>query len=500
MNRARALALLLCLCFAARPALADDKPVFQEQFITLAGNADFVTAADFNGDGFDDLAVMLQDRIHFYYQKDGKYPAAASETIFPGKTTVMVDFEDMNRDGAVDIVVMSSIGCYYLKNENGKFNVKFNPLARFVPDLRPTTQGRFPWLDFAGDFNGDGFPDFWGLENGMLMFYYGSEGAMVKGGPIELDSDTEWLLQTQPSPLQSSIHYNFQYGGLFFRDFNRDGRPDLAYLLRNKVVVYPQSENGRFDGNRRDIFRMPDGAKVESLEKFLATEPLFEDVNGDGFIDLVRTWSQEGVVKVYYGSDDNDCYQNAAQVIKEKGWIYETHLIDLNGDGRKDLFTLQTGNVSWSDALKIFLSRETEVYAEVYFNRKAADGAPFSDKHDYIEKFTNPMTFKVGYTGILEAYTRIFINASTDFNNDGKCDLFAMTDDLQVSLYRGGGGKREFYAGKPDWNYTVPTAESYNSVLETLRDLNGDGRKDFVLHYRAPEGKDDQIVVFQSLP
>ncbi|MFC1587160.1 FG-GAP repeat domain-containing protein [Planctomycetota bacterium] len=502
----RTAAVLILLLLVAIPVLGKPLPVadigFTEQLINTGGNLDYLSYLDITGDGRKDLVLLRRDRIQIYYQKpDRSFPAKPDETLFPGKRMILLDFQDMNANGKVDIVICSPRAVYFLEYDGVRISKKPQLLARTKVDLRPPTEGSFPWVDFVRDFNNDGKPDFWLPVDDGIVFFYGAGGGddfnvFEQSAVFELEHDTDWALQYTNSRFQTTINYNFLFGKLLFMDFTGNGKIDMVYLLADKIFVYPLDGQGRFGKKNRTGYDLPTEQGRTDIIRFV---PLgVADLNGDGLIDIIKTFGDDGMVKIYLGRDKKFSFNRAVQAIREKGWIYSTQLIDLDGDGRLDLFTLQTGVVNWRKALRIFMSGKTTIYAQVYLNRSKRGKTIFSEHHDYIEAFTNPLVFEIDISGVKNTDTRIFINAWYDFNNDGKKDIFALSDDRQVSIYFAA-DRKGFYGNKPDFNLTIHDASPYNKVREYIGDLDGDGRQDFMLHFQNDPGEMDVVGIYFSV-
>lgn len=116
-------------------------------------------------------------------------------------------------------------------------------------------------------------------------------------------------------------------------DVNGDGRDDIVWNStgnRHRVVVGLGSRSGQFLFGRRQ--QHPD-ADSSSYETHLA------DINGDGREDIVwNSISNNNRVSIGLGTDTGQFIFKSRQVHAIKGWSgYATHIADVDGDGLDDV-------------------------------------------------------------------------------------------------------------------------------------------------------------------
>jgi hypothetical protein len=175
-----------------------------------------VATGDFNGDGIPDLAVThyFEDGTPpsiFLGKGDGTFTAAPlpSFTLAYFPTSIMV--ADFNGDGILDLAFSDLNGVEIaLGNGNGTFNeTPASPIP--VPNELYSLQ--------AGDFNQDGKPDLAGLDN------YSDQIVLLEG------AGNGTFAVTTTTPVVSTVFVGpFQIAAA---DFNADGVPDLAMLTKN---------------------------------------------------------------------------------------------------------------------------------------------------------------------------------------------------------------------------------------------------------------------------
>lgn len=304
---------------------------------------------DFNGDGFDDLAV-----------------AAPNE-----------DVDGAANAGAVHVIYGSAGGLRVFGNQRWTQN------SPGVPEVAEDFD-RFGSSLAWGDFNGDGFSDLAigaPLEDvqiagdtipdaGCVIILYGSSGGLTSAGAQLFSQNSIAIIGT--------AQIGDQFGwSLAAGDFNGDGRDDLAIgiigedLFNNNIVapdagavavLYGSATGLSGFGNQlwtQDSFGVPD--RAENGDRFgyaLATG----DFDGDGFADLAIGVPGEdvavvngfgvapdaGAVNVIYGSATRLngsgaqlWTQNSPAIaqVADPGDMFGFALAagDFNGDGRDDL-------------------------------------------------------------------------------------------------------------------------------------------------------------------
>lgn len=232
--------------------------------------ADSLCVADFDADGYADLAVEGVSGTYVYGGgADGIEPTLVVE--LPGR---LRSCGDVNEDGRADIVVGSSY-----------FPGHTTSLVETTAVMFPSRMGYF-----VGDVNGDGFADFSAGGVNNALFAYGRAGGLEDPVPM----------MGVAGGIQS-----FDYQALGLADLNGDGYSDL--------VMGDAQSDARFPGVVAYSLGGPAGigprvgltVTCQNLCSRRGSAVSYGfDLNGDGFGDAAVGANEEEGVFVFFGNED----------------------------------------------------------------------------------------------------------------------------------------------------------------------------------------------------
>jgi hypothetical protein len=299
---------------AAQPAQAQAANCPNFQFLTYADTPAMFgrpTVGDFNGDGKPDIAlldgspstilVMLGDGTGGFVQAGPATSTGVTSAQFP----VTADF---NRDGKLDLAVVSSAGevVTLLGNGAGGFAPASTPIANAGSKV------------IVSDVDLDGNPDLVALSSAGVRILRGDgSGSFSVGALLNLG----------------------QGGDMAVADFNVDGRPDIVRRI-SEITVYFGDGLGGFAPSS---FTTP--------TQFRSMPYLFTaDFDLDGKPDVWQWYSYSDRFEVRLGTgvwfgDGIGAFPHSTGLGWVEGW--GMGVADFNGDGRPDVAsaTLKSGFV-----------------------------------------------------------------------------------------------------------------------------------------------------------
>ncbi len=230
-----------------------------------------ITAGDFNGDGYKDLAVadLAVDKVGIFIN-NGNGTFAAQVTYTVGDQPYDVQTGDFNNDGYLDLVT-SNTGTsdnlsVLLGNGNGTFQAQ--------KTISPATAGADQRAVALTDLNHDGYLDMVSAASSSLtlqVFLGNGNGTFQTSVSYAMDSATSWT------------------NGVTAEDVNGDGHKDLIGVGgTNPVNVLLNNGNGTFA--TRITYGTGTGTPWKSV---------VADFTGDGAMDIVTNNQGTGTIGLF---------------------------------------------------------------------------------------------------------------------------------------------------------------------------------------------------------
>ena len=377
--------------------------------------ASAVTAADLNKDGNGDLVVTnsvltTSGSVSVLLgNADGTFKTAVSYPT-PGQGTVAAVIDDVNGDGKLDIIAVSSALAnsggvdqqisVLLGNGDGTFQAAKSFTVPALPGS--TTEYSTPIGNLiTADLRGTGKKDI--ITDIGEVFLGNGDGTFT---PVATPS-----FPYQADSSSSTGPY------LAAGDLNKDGKLDLV-VGSGTLSTYFGNGDGTFSA----------GATYASIGNY--GEVTASDLDGDGNLDIYNGLANGGVY-VGDGDDPNLAYAlmgygdgtfAGAPYVTGTG-IYSaytgTNLGDVNGDGLPDLIALgSSSNNVQNSTFTVYLGSKKGIFTP---------GATINI----------PASFSLNSTTISGSTLSIQGYAVADLNSDGKADLMFITSGASTLSYSG---------------------------------------------------------------
>lgn len=301
---------------------------------TVDSGSDAITAADFNNDGYTDLAISSTSGAVSIYLATGSSSGALqlNQTLNLSSTfnlPTAIASGDFNKDGLSDLAVISGgVLNVFLNSGAGSFSS--------TPDF-VSGQASAPYTGIAvADFNKDGYPDIAVCHPPISGDVTVPAGVDIYTNNAQSSLGFTKTSYTVQGAFASNASSNFEVAT---GDFNGDGYPDLAVLNEGNSTM--------------DVLINQNGAFPSESSYAVVGEPVgiaTADFNKDGYDDIAITGvagGPSGGTDIFFGSPTG-ALTSVSNLPNAYG--YSIAAADLNGDGNPDLMVAFQSVASFIDS------------------------------------------------------------------------------------------------------------------------------------------------------
>lgn len=478
----------LAALLVASAALAQG-PQFTEARIDIHEKVDSSVLADVDGDGLVDIVVQVGRRIDAYRLQPNSTYAPPVSVELP-KRAFLFDLFPVSAPKACDLVYVTADGVSSFAWKDAGYAAADPPLVQIPTMFEGESTGSPLRYPFSSDIDGDGREDLVIPQRQRLLLYVQRDRGTFQFCQ-RVPVDMQVRVETGGGSIQNSVASSVRVPPYYVADFNGDRLPDLGVVQADLLLVHLQQPDRTFP-------TVPSYEAVVGIDKkkprrrILTWEipPIIEDLDGDGLADAIVTTVGKGTTQVFHGSQAKPDFSDPAQVqqIKVDGWTFRHWVIDVNGDGRKDLVLAKVDKLGVSAALQVLITGKID--ATILLFLQGPNGR-FPDQVSYEKELSVPFVVAFSANSV-QVESPVMVDPRGDYDKDGRSDLLVKTESDELTLYLS--TANAIFDEKNAVTVKTMDTEPFSfSVFENfeplhLVDMNRDGKTDIVLHHKTFEG------------
>ena len=356
----------LIILSCANSATKDD-PSFKKMVIKVGKSPGSVELADFNNDGFPDIAVANTEDSSVTIllgNANEKFTEASGSPFFANRFPNDIVIADFNKDGNLDLgIANTEVSFLTVLSGDGKGQFRQAPKSPYLVNSKPHTHGIA-----TGDFNGDGNLDLatesWAVDSVLLIsgdgkgnfsgqkFYKVGKRPYQRLRAADVNKDgradivttnlegnnATVLLNMGEGKFQEAQNSPFPAGdapfGVAIGDVNGDDNPDLAIVDAPTITAESKGKDGLtiLAGDGSGKFSPLKGSPFKTGKS--PGRIAIGDINGDGVNDIVVTNYNDKSVSIFYMDRKGVFASNVLSVGSHPDGVA---VYDLNKDGKSDI-------------------------------------------------------------------------------------------------------------------------------------------------------------------
>lgn len=195
------------------------------------------------------------------------------------------------------------------------------------------------------------------------------------------------------------------------------------------------------------------------------------------------------------GTKQGPSHKPAASALYLTGYQFDPEYEDLDGDGLPDLVVTSVA-INPANTFQAMATGKVTAETLAFLNRWGeGKGSYFRSEPDAAVKSLVRVDVRFNYAGTIEVDRFFTIMADGDLDGDGRKDLAIRTADDVVTVRRGTPSGVWATEGV---SVEIPPRGAHPDIEGYTADLDGDGRDEMVLLYRAPPKGGDRLWIVRG--